>query len=763
MDIAEMQKRVNEISDEVNELHPVLKALFPKLPRITNCEYTHGISEFGADFILTRQDDTLGDSEYIGIIAKTQKINQGNLHSGIDRQINECGVKRLIQSGKKEVILSEIWIVTSQSISQNAKEMINHNYVNKSIKFIPGEKLADLINRYIPQFWLNIDISESDLLGLIKRDNQELDKSLSLINVEDKRFYISQEIIESYNDDYFQKKKKKQKVINIFSEIINCKYLFVEGGMGSGKSKLLRHIVDHFSDYSIYQESNLIPLLINYIDFEDKYNFDFNRLLADFLHKNNHEELKDKQILFLIDGFDEKKNDKENRVDKLRHIYNSVKDVDEWKVVLTSRFLSGLVDEDIDINFCKRLELSPLSLNQTIKFLERLCHEINLSSRIIEDLKKSPLMKELPRSPISVILLAELLNENSKELPSNLTELYSKYLEYMLGRWDLEKGLETQKEYQISERIIQNVALDFINNNMSSIPIDDCLKYFEDYISERSFTFSSKFLFDRVLERSNILRYDNTKNNIIFSHRTFAEYYYAKYKKERASLEINDNVFNIYWMNIYFFYVGLHEDCPGLLDEISNYEPESEPERWLKIINLSNFFLAGFSSPYKSIEDNLYKPIFDAAKLYLSIIKGEIKKSPFSFLSEITFLWWVQFILRESYAYDFFRDALETIVLKIEDETDNEEIKMYSHFFAALIFNELGESDALEYFLNKYRNQLPTNLKLGIFYEGNKLKKASKHFKKQLKSIRQALSEMPKQRLELLHNRPISKAIDNKH
>jgi predicted NACHT family NTPase len=84
---------------------------------------------------------------------------------------------------------------------------------------------------------------------------------------------------------------------------------------------------------------------------------------------------------------------------------------------------------------------------RTIEFVKKLCANLNIASRIIEDLKKSQLFREMPRSPIAAILLAKLINENPKDIPSSLTELYSQYTELILGRWEIDKGLETQKEY----------------------------------------------------------------------------------------------------------------------------------------------------------------------------------------------------------------------------------------------------------------------------------------------------------------------------
>jgi len=79
---------------------------------------------------------------------------------------------------------------------------------------------------------------------------------------------------------------------------------------------------------------------------------------------------------------------------------------------------------------------------------------LNLKDRILEDLKQSHLMKELPQSPIAAILLARLFENNAKDLPSNLPELYGMYLELILGKWDIDKGIESPREYETVQAIL---------------------------------------------------------------------------------------------------------------------------------------------------------------------------------------------------------------------------------------------------------------------------------------------------------------------
>jgi hypothetical protein len=78
--------------------------------------------------------------------------------------------------------------------------------------------------------------------------------------------------------------------------------------------------------------------------------------------------------------------------------------------------------------------------------------------------------------------LAKLINENSNDLPSNLTELYAKYTEYILGRWDIDKGLQSQKEYQALDNIMMKLSRFLVDNEMIFISIGDVKAIFNSYL-----------------------------------------------------------------------------------------------------------------------------------------------------------------------------------------------------------------------------------------------------------------------------------------
>lgn len=735
MDNTQKSARIKGLKDEVVEFHPILKNLFANMRHITNVEYTHGTNEKGADFVLTRFDEVLGDTYYIGVIVKIGKIQQD--FTDIERQINECELQRFAFNGKKKITLSEIWVVTNDSISNNAEEKIHHNFSNKKISFIENGKIVKLIDQYLPNFWFDYGIKIGQYLENLHNRIVEMDKNLNLVKCSNDSFYIEQDIVEQESEYKKSNKVTKRKKVNIFQVIKDKNIVMIEGGMGAGKSKLLREIVKKYSDGEVYSQEKILPVIVQYNNLIQNYNTNIdNFILSEVDQETLLEHTNGHKILLLVDSIDECNIQLSEQLSSIQTIVDYVKSHKNFNVVFTSRPLHGVSESKKYLGDIFLYEILPLSLTRILDFLYKICQETNLSKRIIEDLKKSQLFKELPKTPVAAMILANLLNENSKELPSNITELYSKYTELMLGRWDIDKGLQSQKEYEASESVAMQLSLYFINNNLSSIGIDETKKIFHEYLVKRNLKIDPLKLYEKVIGRSGLLIENKFSSTVMFKHKTFAEYLYARWFDKKSALPIDEKIYDVYWDTIYFFYIGLKKDCSELLQSIVDLKPNSDAQRFNRIVNMSNYFLAGFSTPYEIISKNLYKVILEASKLYIEIVQGKID-APFNFFPEIHVLFLFQFFIRENYSYEFFKDAVDELNVNIDDAECTEDEKLYGLFFVGVIAMDLGVKDPFDFLLEKYNSRIPIQLKLALSHEAKRLKHISSYVKKSIKKFHQ--------------------------
>jgi len=258
-----------KIKSEVDDMHPLLETLIKKLPNVKNVEYTHGPNEMGSDIVFSKPHELLNDEQYISVIAKVGKIVQD--FSAIERQIDECfSISRFFGGGKKKIRLNEVWVIVTENISKNAEERIHEKYPAYNVNFIDGNHLIHLINDYLPNYWYELPIDCGEYLNKIRTETIKIDKITALIEIPDSNFYIEQDIYKDENISSLARKHKSGHTkVDIIEEIRNQKILFIEGEMGSGKSKLLRHLIQHYSQPDIFLEEKILPVYTTFRELLD--------------------------------------------------------------------------------------------------------------------------------------------------------------------------------------------------------------------------------------------------------------------------------------------------------------------------------------------------------------------------------------------------------------------------------------------------------------------------------------------------------------
>ena len=367
--------------------------------------------------------------------------------------------------------LHEIWVVATKTITHGAKEKIFHKYSTTKIEFIDGAALQKLVDDYMPLAWSRLPIAVREYLHNLRTRTDEQDKSVSLL-ISDEAFYVTQDLYRVRDIEYRYKAQNRLRPEKIVIDRLAESYrrILVEGGVGSGKSKLLRRLIAQATVPERFSETKVLPVAASYTELMEDHSGNLMDLINHRVPDAVRKLCGDSEYLVLIDAFDERRTETNSETDDLNALLDQASDECRIRLVVTSRFLKGqrggVLRPDV-----ARCELQPLSLQRTFEFIIKLCRKVNVKNRILEDLKRSPLFRNLPKSPMSAILLARLLNENQQEVPSNIAELYSKYSELILGRWDEKKGLQSQKEYQALDAILMRLSRQMIEDQRAFISV----------------------------------------------------------------------------------------------------------------------------------------------------------------------------------------------------------------------------------------------------------------------------------------------------
>ena len=374
-------------------------------------------------------------------------------------------------------------------------------------------------------------------------------------------------------------------------------------------------------------------------------------------------------------------------------------------------------------------------------------------------MKNPPTNPEAPRNPISTLLLAQLINDNHQDLPSNLTDVYSRYIEVTLGGWDIEKGLQSRKEYEFSISIIGNIAEYFIDHDIACIGKEEAVGFFREYLKKRNTEVIPEALFEKCLSRSGIVLCDHS-GRFCFKHRSFAEFLYALKKFNAHDINfVDERVYSIPWRTIYFFYTGLHKDCAALLDRMMAIPADTANQRFWRFVNMGSYLLAGYTTPYEVVEQSLPLLFREVKDLYLDIVKDR-EDSPLSDMPEMFVLHFFQAICSSCYAYRYFKNALENCVLDvIGDQKMDKEEQAYTIFFISTIYRALKLPNPFDGLLEQFDKDIPLQVRLGVFDNTKDVSEHSTLLKRNEKWVRHEMKKNPElnRYVKKLHEVPVGK------
>lgn len=706
--------RIKSLDDEVKELHPVLHELFRNMPNISSVIYSQGSRENGADFVLCKRDDVLEDEDYVGVIVKSTPIKQN--HDDVNRQIRECELPRPAASGTKEIIISEIWVVTSKNVTRSAQDHIFHEYRSKKVKFFDAEKIVGLIDKFYPGYWefssfkLNKFIaSQREIIS--KREGQH---SLLPKIVQGLEFQC--QIAKEVKEGRRKFRKRQERPTSLVGEILKNRFLFIEGGMGSGKSELLRKTVKDLCSQDSIENLSLIPYLTTYRDLRDS-NLDFD-VFVNGLEEQVDDETK--ELVVFVDGFDETSESPEVKTDYICKLARSISARVKTKLVVASRpVLEEKCVEELDRHY-DRYSICALSYATIIGIIERICNGQKVSNKFRSDLQSSHLMQALPKTPMSAILLGRLLSENVKELPSTLPELYSKYTDLVLGRWDIQKGAGSEKEYETIQRITGYVAAYMLEHDLEFLGVNELNGIFKDYLSVRRTGQNIDALMVAFLNRREIIGVSDDGNSMFFKHKTFKEFFYATMQLQQKGVEAPIvKPFDLYWQGAEYFYLGLVKDAPKRITELSRLLPGNDLEVLIKASTMGDFMLAAYQTPYQEITTSVEHIFKDMASLYVDLVYNK-KESWLRKLPEMQLLCMFTMALRENYGYEFFQPALHESKIQADlDANLSTEQRNVLMFFLDSVLAALGDESAFLTLGTEYESSLDWVLRMGINHAAN--------------------------------------------
>lgn len=608
------------------ELHTYLKELYKEMEPNYPVEVTHGVDELGKDLVIIKKDNMTTD--VIGVVVKRGNVMastlgdvdeiittvNGLLKSKPDRKLREIQSQinqafahpAEFKTRFKELPVDKVFVVLAGDISKRGRNRLA-NESNGPVVVFDMDWLIDEFTDYYPEIFF-----EGKVTDFLQSKIQELEtnswhvkenKNLSDCFVDPVVMNVDAPLSIDNLAVATTMATRRLPFSKLKTVISSKQQILLVGDAGTGKSaglaklsiEMLKEAYNCVTKGKKSSKCADVPLLVTASEIlviatiEDL-------LLSYFQDRQITERLAVKVLM--VDALDEVPASLRMEVIRKSSEYAEALGC---SLILTSRKIDVLSTTPSGF---KKYELLPFEAGQALKLFEKIHGKDQLLESLKAELNK--IRYQIPMVPLSLILLMELVEEN-KEVPASITELYERFTDIVLGRYDKKKGIEVLFEYTVKKRFLATLAYkEFLSKNRLEISKDDYNVFFDEYATEYSLNSDYLHSFMREIERAGILRID--EREVSFGHRSFLDYFAANYifdkREEIANLDqfLVKHYFNDMWADTVFFYIGhKRELSQKLLDMLFTFIPERavSPDTNMARFQIGKLLQAGWHSTTK--------------------------------------------------------------------------------------------------------------------------------------------------------------------
>jgi len=717
-------ERINEIvTDEKVFRDKVLKILFMKMG-YKGVTILHGANEHGKDIVFFEVDEKTGREINHAVVAKVGRLGGGTKNDK-DNIINTRNQVKLAfdtsydcTTRKRAIKPNQVWVITSGTISTQAQKQIvdlfgdNRQLYDRWVLFKKDSDLIEMLEKWWPTFFTDEDpfiVEYCDRLEKLCSDMTELRTLGYTRQMKSVPAVFTEPTLVEENKDLQRHPKK-------FSRKIQTKKYDIEalssskdnywliGSPGSGKSTIIKKLVLRLIEDVNSGRSNQVPVIVYFKELVEKNKLqDIRKYIFEKLQSSNQYEyeidfdlwLKEGRISVFFDGLDEipKKSLRDEAIQALKQFQDENANV---------RVIGACRDWDTDLfeerlNHFTFLRILPFNFRQIKRFVENwFLRKHKLQENMLEALKNTFMSGALPKTPMVLTLIAILFEERTyKEIPANLTELYTMFTELYLGKWDASRNIETMFEYNIKDNVLMHIAYEMHSKLLEKMPEPLFIDFIKEYIDQRKVTIDPPEILTEIEQRSRLI-YKNDKGDYSFRHLSFQEYFVAKKLVQLGESKANliQRALDPWWENVVFFYTGSKLDAPELLDNIIKNAEEITPyDAFHKRIVVGRLLQAAYLTEHTAKVDALFY-IIDGFTHNFRESFDEMMKSAGKKRSEFFTVMLMKMILGHNLSSMTLYNAFKDVFKKYQGKTDYEnKLKAY---LIAYILASLEETSVLE-------------------------------------------------------------------
>jgi hypothetical protein len=632
VEVVELQQRAKELPRDARsnvlkaftetELHTHLKELFQRMGQDYTVAITHGNAEYGKDLVMVKRDSITID--VIAVVVKKGDI-RGTTAGDVDELADRVGKAlsggeaRLLEQIQSAVTQSfdidaelpsffarlpvnKILVVLAGSMSHQARKRLEADPRGRSITTHDIEWLTDNFTSFYPQVFFEAKAFDfvHDKIHEFESNHRlsESGKTLSEYFVEPAVTTLDSPITLAGSMEIVLRERRLP-FLELRKVIEGQRCVLLVGGPGTGKSAALAKMaVDMLQDSyrqitreQANQEKIPVPVIVSAAQIADSPTVD--SLLDNYFGSADTKARFFPKVI-MIDALDAVPRSRQKEVIGKAESFCSQLGC---ALIVASRRVESITA--FPASFSK-YEIQPLETGQALSLFKKIVGGRQTLVALQDGLAR--IRNKIPMAPLSLILLIKLVEEH-KEVPASITELYERFLDMALGRYDRDKGISVLFEYAVKKRFLASFAYhELMQKNRLHATQSELGGFTDAYAKHYGWSVSELTTFKDELDRAGIL--DIREDGVSFRHRSFLDYFAALHIHDaRSEVENLDDLlvntyFNDVWTNVVFFYVGMRREISeSLVAGIAAF-PAEGPEASVGKFMSASLLQAGWDSSF---------------------------------------------------------------------------------------------------------------------------------------------------------------------
>lgn len=541
-----------------------------------------GPSEEGKDTLFVSTDE-LGMHNIYEVQTKKGSINlAGKANKSLVTTITQLRTALettvVLLEKRQKVHPTKVFLCASGAISDSARRHILDEVKDERIVFLDRDDLVPKIDEHLPELWLGIEAELTPYLRAVIQAVDDSSNGSSRTEVlpsdvapgaaTDTMFVPLQVhrttiIVEKSHGQTRQVPKHVRIPLRSLLRR-SSKNILLLGEAGAGKSTCMRRLaytiakdaMANLDDFKIpiilratgiwrNNERSLIEACLN----ETKRMASPHKPAFSVQHAN------DGRLIVLIDALDELPDDPAREA-VLELVSDFCRDYPDCLVVVSSRDYA-FVKTLVALTRYEHWYIDQIDFRQAEQILERLQKNkpISVESRQ-EIMRRLQEVHGMELNPLLVTVFAATSDYSRRDIPANITELFKKYTEMMLGRWDASKGLDQQFYAPLKDFILRKVAYEMHSNRLTTLGVAEFRLTVQRELATRGYEQDVDALTDEMLVRSGLFR--QIGDSVEFRHMLLQEFFAGRGIPE--SVVIDTIVSDDWWQRAIVFHFGEHPD-----------------------------------------------------------------------------------------------------------------------------------------------------------------------------------------------------------